>query len=181
MRCSSCENLLDRYVEATLPPAQMQAVSAHLVTCLECGELHERLRVVDGLLETQRDLELPVNFTFAVMAEVRALPAPQAARKPVMLFLFAYLVGAWLAAAAAYALLRPSAPTARVLGPLAGGALQAVGHVAHALWPVTPIAVSAVVTALTFDVLLLAAIVLFYRVVRPALAERLASAPRERR
>jgi predicted anti-sigma-YlaC factor YlaD len=41
MRCSACEPLLDRYVEGTLKPPQMIAISAHLPECESCRALLE--------------------------------------------------------------------------------------------------------------------------------------------
>ncbi|MBV8280867.1 MAG: zf-HC2 domain-containing protein, partial [Candidatus Eremiobacteraeota bacterium] len=52
MRCSSCESLLDAFVDAALEPGRAAAVAAHLESCRSCETLHRRLRVVDGLLMT---------------------------------------------------------------------------------------------------------------------------------
>ena len=38
----------------------------------------DELRVVDALIAAPRHVELPENFTFATMAEVRSLPRPHA-------------------------------------------------------------------------------------------------------
>ena len=84
MRCSACEPLLDRYVEGTLKPPQMIAITAHLRDCESCRALLEELRAVDGLFATTPVMDLPQNFTFAVMAEARALPAPRAPHRPLL-------------------------------------------------------------------------------------------------
>ncbi|MGA7570105.1 MAG: zf-HC2 domain-containing protein, partial [Candidatus Aquilonibacter sp.] len=72
MRCSSCEPLLDRYIEGTLTPREMTRVTAHLHACPHCESLLTELRVVDALLATTAPMELAPNFTFAVMAEARS-------------------------------------------------------------------------------------------------------------
>src|SRR5579864_7491755 len=63
VRCSSCEPLLDRYVEGTLLPRTMAQVRTHVRDCDACRELLDELKAVDGLLFTTRVPELPQNFT----------------------------------------------------------------------------------------------------------------------
>ena len=72
MRCSSCEPLLDRYVEGTLPPHNMARVAAHLrcVSALR-GVARPSSASSMRLLATTAPVELAPNFTFAVMAEAR--------------------------------------------------------------------------------------------------------------
>ncbi len=77
MHCSSCEPVLDRYLEGTLAPARMAQVAAHLKTCEPCTALLSEVKVVDALLFTTAVPELPQNFTFAVMAELQSMPAPR--------------------------------------------------------------------------------------------------------
>ena len=80
MRCSSCEPLLDRYLEGTLTPRGMIDTAAHIKSCGACARLVDEVKVVDALLFTTDVPELPANFTFAVMAEARSLPAPKPLR-----------------------------------------------------------------------------------------------------
>src|ERR1700752_4100334 len=98
MHCSSCEPLLDRYLEGTLTPRQMARVREHVNRCAHCASLLTELRVVDALLATTRPVELAPNFTFAVMAETRATPMHAAPRFPLWGALSAYIVAAWLLA-----------------------------------------------------------------------------------
>lgn len=97
MRCSSFEPLLEAYVEGGLSPVRRAWVAAHLERCPECALLLDELRVVDGLLLEPRVLEPAPNFTFKVMAEVRALPPPHAPRFPHLAVLATYLVFGWVA------------------------------------------------------------------------------------
>ncbi|HTX58117.1 MAG TPA: zf-HC2 domain-containing protein [Verrucomicrobiae bacterium] len=177
MRCSSCEILLDRYVEGTLSPARMLAVRAHLERCPACQALHRELRVVDGLLATMRPVQLAPNFTFAVMAEARALPAPLRRNGAIWPAVAIYLTLVWAAAALA-ALAGAGSSFGRQLGAgwhSLGGILGALAGAAHAIGPIAPIAAGVVVAVLAADALLVAAVVLFYRLVRPQLAARLAA------
>jgi anti-sigma factor RsiW len=177
MRCSSCESLLDQYVDATLPPRQMHAVAAHIRTCPSCAALHDRLRVVDGLLHTHRMLDLAPGVTGAVMARVRAMPAPRAPRQSIWIAAAFYLICAWGVVFASFVFLRTGARSASAfLARLAQGGGQAVTHAAHAVVPILPVAVSVMVSVLAVDVLLLAAVIVFYRTVRPRLTAHLASA-----
>ena len=98
MRCSSCEPLLDRYLEGTLSPREMIDTSAHIATCAACARLLEEVKVIDALLFTTDVPELPNNFTFAVMAETRSLPAPKRLQHRVWSFVTLYVTAAWIAA-----------------------------------------------------------------------------------
>lgn len=179
MRCSWCETQLNDYVEKALEPARAAAVAAHLGDCPACEGLHRRLRDVDGLLATARAPGLQPDFTFNVMVAIRTLPAPAAPRRPLLPLAAFYLVAAWIAAAAGLAFLWPGAPAAvGGLGRQAGGTLAALGQSTHALWPVAPLALSVVVGILSIDVLLFAALIVFYRTVRPRLAAYLAAEAR---
>ena len=174
MRCSWCEPLLDAYVDGALDPARIRAVTAHLHACPACDATHRRLRVVDGLLMTACAPTLRDDFTEHVMSAVRLLPAPAPLRKPLLPLAAFYLVAAWIVTAAAIVLLRPTLP----LGALAGAAqstARAIAQGSHALWPIAPLALPAIVSVLVIDVLLFAAVVVFYRRVRPRLTAYLAA------
>ena len=82
MRCSSCEPLLDQYLERALSPRVMLRVAKHVHSCKACHALLHELRSVDGLLLGAKQPDLPPNFTFAVMAEVRGMPAVRRRRIP---------------------------------------------------------------------------------------------------
>jgi predicted anti-sigma-YlaC factor YlaD len=99
MRCSSCEPLLDEYVEGLIAPAARARIDAHLAECLDCRELLEELRVIDALLLQPRAIEPAPNFTFAVMAEVRSQPPPHVPKGPGLAVFAAYLAFAWVAIA----------------------------------------------------------------------------------
>jgi anti-sigma factor RsiW len=178
VRCSSCEILLDRYVEATLPPRQMCAVSAHLKTCDACAELVNELRVVDALMATTTNVDLPANFTFAVMAEVRTIPVAVERRLSVWSLLVFYLVAAWIALSGAFALLGPRvAVVQHALATVWSGAVNvfdAVTGIAHGVGPAAPVVVGVVTFVLFIDALLAGALIFFYRSVRPRLAAVLA-------
>ncbi len=99
MHCSSFEPLLDEYVDGALAPRDHALLAAHVAGCANCAGLLEELRVIDALLLTPRSLEPAPNFTFKVMAEVRALPAPAVHRIPALPVIAAYLAFAWSAIA----------------------------------------------------------------------------------
>ena len=177
MRCSSCEPLLDLYVDGALPQARQAAVGAHVRACDACRGLYERLRIVDALLETHKPVGvLPADFTVALMQQVHAMPAPPPFRQHLFRAALAYLAAAWVAVAIAIVTIRSATlqPALHSASAVFGGIYDGVTRGAHAMWPVAPIAVSVGVTILTVDALLLVAIVLFYRNVRPRLAAALA-------
>jgi anti-sigma factor RsiW len=178
VRCSSCEPLLDEYVDATLPPAQMQRVRAHLSSCAECSALHRELRIVDGLLLTRRNADIAPDFSQTLMARVRSLPAPPRMRSLVLPLAGLYVVAAWIAVVTAIALLYREAPQA--FFSAAGNAQHAFTAVAHGVQTLVPApyALSFIAVTLTVDIVLLAALIYVYRTLRPRLAEHLAVARR---
>ncbi len=174
MRCSSCEPLLDRYVEATLQPRQMSAVSAHLRTCDACASLLTELRVVDALLATTPPSELAPNFTFAVMAEVNGIRMHEPRRISPWALLAFYLVGAWIALTGAYVVFGSHVPRiASAVGAFTsalGTSIVTVASVLHGFGPAGPITVGIVSAILLLDLLLIGGLIYFHRSVRPRLA-----------
>jgi anti-sigma factor RsiW len=176
MRCSSCEPLLDRYLEGTLAPREMSAISSHLNECGACARLIEEVKVVDALLLTTSVPELPANFTFAVMAETRSLPAPKPHRQRVWSFIAIYLAAAWVAAVAIF--LGTGASLSKLGSALAMGferissdlsaAASGVGHGAPALATFS-------LGVLGIDLALASLAAILYVVIRPRLAAHLAS------
>ena len=174
MRCSSCEPLLDCYVEGTLPAPSMHGVRDHLRECATCTGVIAELNIVDALLATTVKQELPPNFTFAVMAQARSLPAPSAARGPVWAMLGMYLIAMWIGlsagvwafgARASLATLSIREATVHALGALSGAA--------HAFAPATPLVVGGMVTILAVDCVLIFGVIAFYTHVRPRLVAHL--------
>ncbi len=179
MRCSSCEALLDRYVEGALKPRQMADVTAHVRGCSNCRALIEELKVVDALLVTTRTPELAENFTFAVMADVQALPAPRAREHPFWSFLALYSAAAWVATIAGMAL-TGTTPNA-VLTLVAMGLSRAgvvsgsfAANVSHGLSHTFPSLAAFGIGVLLVDIAIAGAFALLYFVVRPRLAAQLA-------
>lgn len=95
--CSSSDSALDEFLDGTLSPVRHARVSAHIAACDECTELLVELRVVDALLLGPRQLEPAPNFSFKVMADVRALPAPHVPRSRSIAIVATYIVFAWAA------------------------------------------------------------------------------------
>lgn len=185
MRCSSCEPLLDRYVECTLNARQMRQIAAHLQSCESCRTLLAELRVVDGLLFTTAVPDLPENFTFAVMAEVNSMPVPRARQHPVWSFLALYCSAAWVAAVLgmAYTRTSPGVAASAIWNALqnAGRAAGSVGvSTSQSLTHTMPGLAAFGFGVLLLDAVVAAAIAVVYVVVRPRLAARLASAPEVR-
>ena len=176
VRCSSCEPLLDRYVEGTLTPREMARVSAHLRTCPHCESLLTELRVVDALLATTAPVELAPNFTFAVMAEARSTAIRPYRPLSLWAVLTFYIVGAWIALSGLYVALGGRVPYLAAAGrALAQAATQNLGVVsaaARGLSPATPVVLGGVIGILLVDALLLAGALFLYRAARMRLAAR---------
>ncbi|MEO9169881.1 MAG: zf-HC2 domain-containing protein [Candidatus Baltobacteraceae bacterium] len=178
MRCSSFETLLDRFAEGTLPAPQMQRVRAHVERCDSCAALLTELRVVDALLATTSPAALAPNFTFALMAEVRSMRAPQLRSRSVWSGLAFYLVATWVVICGSIAVFGARLSTIGTATEAARTSLAhgagAIAGAAHALGPATPAVIGVGVGVLAMDVILIGLIALFYYTVRPRLSARLA-------
>lgn len=179
MHCSSCEPLLDRYLEGTLPPRTLAAISAHIAQCEECGELLNEVKVVDALLFTTSVPDLPQNFTFAVMAEVRDMPPVHAPAHPIWSFLAIYSAAAWVAAVLAMALTgtRPEAVIA-YLAHGAGAVSATLAHLLNVAPHATPSLAAFGFIVLMLDAVLAACIAVVYFGLRPRLAAAMATSRR---
>jgi anti-sigma factor RsiW len=171
MRCSSCEPLLDGYIEGLATPPVRARIEAHVAECRNCRDLLEELRVIDALLLQPRRIELAPNFTFAVMAEVRSQPPPHVPATPGIALFGAYLAFAWSAIAvwffvggsAAQATLAFLAATAlrfgAALAALAGSGGNLFGHATFGVS-------AAMGLILVLDIVLAAGLALTFFVVR---------------
>jgi anti-sigma factor RsiW len=131
MRCSTSEALFDGRLEGTLTWLQRTRLDAHLEDCARCSAVLEELRVIDALLLTPRALEPAPNFTFKMMAEVRAMPRPRRVRAQWPWMFALYLALSWLAIGAWFAVGRPDGHAALAL---VAGSMQ---HLAAAATGVT--------------------------------------------
>ena len=177
MSCNSSEALFERYLDNTLLPAQRARLLAHLSGCGRCKGVLEELRVVDALIASPREVELPQNFTFATMAEVRSLPRPHVSPAPVYAYLVSYLVAAWLLIGAGFLLAFPtmrafgettldvSAQIARSFGVLGHAGARVLGDFG-ALGTFLG-------AAILLDIFVALALIVGFTVVRPRLAGRL--------
>ena len=95
--CSSSDSALDEFLDGTLSPVRRARVRAHVAACVDCTELLAELRVVDALLLGPRQLEPAPNFSFRVMADIRAMPAPHVPRSRSIAIIATYIVFAWAA------------------------------------------------------------------------------------
>jgi hypothetical protein len=91
--------------------------------------LLEELKAVDALLFTTNAADLPANFTFAVMAETRSLPAPKMRQHPIGSFVALYVTAAWVAALAG--ILLSGVSLARISAGIAAG-FDRFGHAMNA-------------------------------------------------
>jgi anti-sigma factor RsiW len=177
--CSSSEDLFEAYLDGTLVPAQRARLLAHLSGCGPCKGVLDELRVVDALISSPRHVELPANFTFATMAEVRSLPRPHVSPVPVYAYLVSYLVAAWLLIGAGFLF---AATAMRALGDTAldvsASLARVFGIVGHAGARIAG-DFSGLGTmlggAIVLDVAVVLALVVGFAVVRPRLAEHLRS------
>ncbi len=177
MRCSSCEPLLDRYVEGTLTPPEMARVTAHLRICAHCESLLTELRVVDALLATTATVELAPNFTFALMAEARTTPVHIHRKLSLWAVLAFYIIGVWIALSGVYAFLGGRIPhlasTGRALAHSGSQGLAALSATAQSVSPATPVVLVGVIGVLLLDALLVFGAIVLYRSARTRLAAHL--------
>jgi anti-sigma factor RsiW len=169
MRCSSCEPVLDAYLEGSLGPFRARSVARHLERCERCAALLAELRVVDALLTTARSPRVAPDFTATVVSAAQKTPTKAARRAPVGLALLLYLALAWTLAAILVGShgLGWTAVAWSQLWQRDGAAL---GAAMRALAPATPVAAATGVGVLLVDVVLLAALFYGYRRIRPLLA-----------
>ncbi len=172
MHCSSSsEAALDEFLEGTLSPVRHARLAAHLAACDACADLLAELRVVDALLLRPRQFDPAPNFSFKVMAEIRAIPAPQAARPRLFAILATYVVFAWAAIGAFLAFGGASArATLALLGTATSGfstevqaLASASGHLFGRQWFDVTAAMGAL---LAIDLVCAAAFVAGYGIVR---------------
>ena len=182
MNCSSFDRIAERYFEGTLRTDERADLTAHCDGCASCAALFEELRVVDALLLEPRRVEPVANFTFAVMAELRALPAPAKRNVRFVSWLTGYLAVSWLIVAAAVAFAGPGMHA--VFGSIiAIGTRTGLGlaSVAQGTFPGSGTAGGALDvvlfagSALVLDAVFAAAIIAVVLVVHPRLAARLAA------
>lgn len=169
MRCSSCEPLLDAYLEAALRRFEARAVTSHLRTCTDCTALLDELRVVDALLATARSPSVAPDFTATVVSATRETATHAKRRLPLGVALLLYLAVTWALALVALRYNDAAALASSALTAGTGG-LTALGAAVRALAPVTPVAAAAVTGVLLVDVLLIVALFFGYRRVRPILS-----------
>jgi anti-sigma factor RsiW len=175
--CSSAEALFEGYLDNALLPARRARLLAHLNGCGRCKGVLDELRVVDALIASPRVVELPQNFTFATMAEVRALPRPHVSTAPVYAYLVSYLVASWLLIGAGFLLassaMRAFGETALDVSAQFVRTFGVVGHAgARALGDFGPLG-AFLGAAIVLDVAVALALVVGFTIVRPRLAERL--------
>lgn len=182
MRCSSFEALLAGFADGSLPARQATRVAAHLRECSDCRDLLTELKVVDGMLATTPASELPLNFTFAVMAEVRYLRVPPPRRRaPLWAAIAAYVLAAWCLAGLAFYYYGSPNAKAPILQWLHGTSATwlGAGNAVASAWH--PDGISAWLLAAAFaivliaDALALAAILVFYRRLRPQLVAQIST------
>ncbi|MEO6913070.1 MAG: zf-HC2 domain-containing protein [Candidatus Baltobacteraceae bacterium] len=178
MHCSSCERVLERYLDGTLHRRRTIAVDRHLAVCASCKALLTELKVVDGLLATVGTPQPAPNFSFAIMAEARSLAAPRSRRAPLWPLLGLYVTIAWILAAAWLSVsggdIRVLAQhgfgvTASAFSGLSSAAVSAFHGLGHGA-PLIGIFVAGV---LILDLALAIGVFIVYRVVRPRLAAQL--------
>jgi len=81
VKCSACRAQLDAYRDGDVSPMTAPAIAAHLEQCSGCQAFLDQLTAVEQQLLRVRPIEPRVDFTALVMANIAALPAPQAVRQ----------------------------------------------------------------------------------------------------
>jgi anti-sigma factor RsiW len=179
VRCSSCEPLLDAYLEAALRPRDTLTVAAHLRDCSGCSALLSELRVVDALLTTARAPEVAGDITPAVISATHATRPETPRRPPLGFALLLYLGIAWTLVALAALRWHDLTRLNGIFFAIQERGVAVLGFVARILVAPATLVVAAVVTVvLVIDVLLLLLIYCGYRRVRPAIAPHLDREPR---
>jgi anti-sigma factor RsiW len=177
--CNSSEALFEQYLDDTLLPSRRAALLAHLNRCGRCKGLLEELRVVDALIASPRQVELPENFTFATMAEIRTLPRPQVSSAPVYAYLVSYLAAAWMLIGAGFlfasSAMRAFGETALDLSATLAHGFGVVGHAGARVLGDFGSLGALLGGAIVLDIAVAVALVVGFTVVRPRLAERLRS------
>jgi anti-sigma factor RsiW len=179
VRCSFFEARLDAYLEGTLPAAQAVLLEGHVAHCRSCGALLGELRVIDALLVTARQLEEAPNFTFKVMADVRAVPVPHVHRTPHAAIVAAYLAFAWIAIASFFAFGGKGAAAAVAVVSAGarqfGASLSALNLATGHLFGTATLGVTATMSAiLALDGLLAVVAILGYGAMRTRVSARAA-------
>lgn len=176
MSCSSSERLFEGYLDNTLAPAQRARLLAHLSSCGRCKGVLDELRVVDALIASPRHVELPENFTFATMAEVRSLPRPHASSVPAYAYLVSYLAAAWLLIGAGFLLassaMRAFGETALDVSANFAHIVGLVGHAGTRVLGDFGSLGALFGAAMLLDVTVALALIVGFVIVRPRLAER---------
>lgn len=167
MTCSWSEERFERFIDGELADGERARLLAHVDGCAACRGLLEELRVIDALLLTPRTVELPENFTYATMADVKAMPHPCPLRTPLAATLIAYVAGAWSLVGAA-ALIAPQhlLSASRSVYAVAATVFAAFAGLWHAFAPLGGGMVIA-------DLIVLAGLTALVRAARPGIAERL--------
>lgn len=170
MHCSSCETMLDRYLDGALSPRWTASVAAHLRTCVDCSALLEEVKVVDGLLATVKRPPLPENFTFAVLAHARTMPVPQPRRISAVAVLTFYVIAAWIASAWLFAAWRnPLFASAANVAAIARSVAGPLGALTHGYGSIAPFAVPVAAIMLMIDIAVFIGCFYAYRAWRPRL------------
>jgi hypothetical protein len=180
MNCSSTEALFEGFLDGELARAERDRFVAHIDRCADCGGLLEELRCVDALLCEPRQIELAPNFTFATMAEARALPPPVVDRAPLRAYLVSYLAAAWLIAAAGWFLAPQTMHAlAGTIVDIARSVIDAIGGlgavIARLFGRGGNVLTALLGALLALDVLVVAGFGFALKYVQPRLVERLRS------
>lgn len=179
MSCSSSEDLFEGYLDGTLAPAQRARLLAHLGSCGCCKGVLDELRVVDALIASPRHVELPENFTFATMAEVRSVPRPHVSRVPIYAYVVSFLAAGWLLISAGFLLasstMRAFGETALDLSASFAHTLGLVGHAGTRMVGDFGSLATLFGAAMVLDVTIAAALIVGFFVLRPRIGARLRS------
>lgn len=167
MRCSSCEPLLDAYLEGTLPARRARAVASHVERCAGCAALLGELRVIDALLTTARPPGIGADFTASVVSAASATPQRAPRRIPLGPALLAYVAAAWALAIAAAVRVPGLIGAAVAAAAGAAHAAEVLGEALRTFAPAAPLAAAAVTFILLLDVLLFAGLFYGYRAFGP--------------
>ena len=179
MSCNSSEALFEAYLDDTLIPAQRARLLAHLKGCGACKGVLEELRAVDALLAAPRQIDLPENFTFATMAEVRSQARPHVSHAPLFAYLVSYLAAAWLLIGAGFLLastaMRAFGETSLDVARELVRAFASLGHAGARLAGDFGTVGTFVGAALVLDGAVVATLIVGFAVLRPRLVGRLRS------
>ncbi len=95
MKCSACKANLPSYHEGELSPRNAMLIVGHLASCAACSAYSHQFLALDRVLGGIEAIAPISNFTAQVMAKVKTMAAPCAARPRLWLWITSLIALGW--------------------------------------------------------------------------------------